>query len=565
MSLSQRGRAQAQSMNRTSVHICLAACALTVGTAQGQMSNPVIRVTSRLVEVSVVVHDKKGEPVSDLTQDDFVLYDKGEEQKIRQFAVNSENTKPEDVPAMAEGVVSNRFVTVRVNDKLQMVRLPDSLTVILIDGLNTRFPDQAQAKAALSKFIRRFHSGDQVAIYTLSNELRVLHDFTSDTASLLAAIDRQQALNSPALAASSYADSHIGGTQAAELDELIDRGNAQVAALNEGRRAEITMVALRAIAQRLAGLPGRKNLVWLSGGFPIPSGFIGGDISKKASQATWEAQSTRRIFNDAGISIYPVDARGMVGTAAWMPTTDTAVASILHMGQTPMDARAEGGVDASREVMNQLADQTGGRACLGSNDLGGCIGRAMDDGRGTYRLFFTPSHADWNGEFRELRIKLNRPGLEARYRKGYYALADPPKDPNSRQTALADAATSPVPATGMTILARVLQESTPETPTTALLVVLDGHEMGFTRNARGEQEATVDMEMLAYGDKPLPMTSSHRTVGLSLSAEEFNILMKGGVRVTVNVKTPARSQRIRVVARDSASGRVGSLDVPLKH
>ena len=101
-------------------------------------------------------------------------------------------------------------------------------------------------------------------------------------------------------------------------------------------------------------------------------------------------------------------------------------------------------------------------------------------------------------------------------------------------------------------------------PNAALSVVMDGREMTFSKNAKGEQETTVDMLMLAFGDQPTPLNQKKRTVHLSLKPEQYDLMKKGGVRVTLNVDTPAGSQRVRVIARDAASGRVGSLDVPLK-
>jgi len=98
---------------------------------------PTIRVTTRLVQVNVVVHDKKGEPVSDLKKEDFTILDKGKEQKIAVFTVDSINAPPKAWPALPPNIFSNR---------VQTADTPTSITVILFDGLNTRFQDQAYAR-----------------------------------------------------------------------------------------------------------------------------------------------------------------------------------------------------------------------------------------------------------------------------------------------------------------------------------------------------------------------------------------------------------------------------------
>jgi VWFA-related protein len=548
-------------MNKQLILLCLAGLL----SAQAPASDaPVIKVTSRLLQVSVVVYDKKGDPVRDLTKDDFVLYDKGQEQKIRYFAKEANDAPTQDVPPQGEGAVSNRFVTFKSDGKLKVQALPDSLTVILLDGLNTKFTDQHNAKESIIQFLKQIHPGDQVAIYTLTDELRVLHDFTSDTKDLLAALEAHRNSESEAVAASSYADAHEGGKQALELEKVIDRGNKLIARYTIARRAATTMTALQAIANHLAGLPGRKNLIWVSGGFPVPVGAVTGGVLRPEGRAlSGSQQSAWRVFNDAGLAIYPVDARGLLGMTDWMPSTDGRNSGMGH-GESPMDRRAQIDINESHLTMTALAEGTGGRACLNNNDISGCIGRAMNDARITYALYFTPTHNDWTGEFREIKIKLNRPGLDAHYRKGYYAMPDVPADAQTRHTLLAEAALSPLPSTGLMIVAKVLQKPTEADAHAALSVVMDGHELAFGPNAKGEQDATVDLLILPFGDEPRPLSETARRIHLSLKPEQYDVLMKGGVRVTVVVDAPAKAQRVRVVARDAASGTVGSLDIPLK-
>jgi VWFA-related protein len=526
--------------------------------------SPTIKVTTRLLQVNVAVFDKKGDPVADLTKDDFVLYDKGQQQKIRYFAKEANDAPSQDVPPQGEGAVSNRFVTFEVDGKLKVQALPDSLTVILLDGLNTKFTDQKNAKEAIIHFLKQIHPGDQVAIYTLTDSLRVLHDFTADTAELLAALEAHRNSESSAVAASSYADAHEGGNHARELEAVIDRGNKLIAGYTVAHRAATTMMALQAIANHLAGLPGRKNLIWVSGGFPVPVGAVnGGALRQEARALSGSQPSAWRVFNDVGLAIYPVDARGLLGMIDWMPSTDGRYGGVGH-GESPMDRRAQIDINESHLTMTALAEGTGGRACLNNNDIAGCIGRAMNDARVTYALYFTPTHDEWDGKFREIKIKLNRPGLDAHYRKGYYAMPDLPADQQTRHTLLAEAGLSPLPSTGLMIVAKLLEKPTEAAPHAALSVVMDGHEFAFSQNAKGEQEATVDLLILPFGDQPAPLGETARRVHLALKPEQYDVLMKGGVRVTVVADAPLKTQRVRVVARDAASGTVGSVDVPIK-
>ena len=137
--------------------------------AQDQ-TQPTIRVTTRLVQVNVVVHDKKGEPIADLKKEDFTILDKGKEQKVAVFAVDSIDAPRKAWPKLPPNIFSNR---------IQRADTPTSTTVILFDGLNTRFQDQAYARKQIVKFLGGIQPHDRVALYLLGSDLRILHDFTN--------------------------------------------------------------------------------------------------------------------------------------------------------------------------------------------------------------------------------------------------------------------------------------------------------------------------------------------------------------------------------------------------
>src|SRR6266478_2360121 len=154
--------------------LLIAACAF----AQDARSPPAptIKVTTRLVQVSVIVHDKKGQPVPDLTKSDFALFDHGKERSISVFKVESTS---QVVPRLTlpPNVYTNRLAS--------RGETPTSATVILFDGLNTKWQDQAQAKKHLVKFLQEMEFQDRVALYILGRNVSVLHDFTNDPDHLL--------------------------------------------------------------------------------------------------------------------------------------------------------------------------------------------------------------------------------------------------------------------------------------------------------------------------------------------------------------------------------------------
>src|SRR5260370_31199098 len=128
-------------------------------------------MSKRLDEGNVVVGEKRGESVSGLRRDDFTILDKGKEQKVAVFAVDSIDTPRKAWPKLPPNIFSNR---------IQRADTPTSTTVILFDGLNTRFQDQAYARNQIAKFLGGIQPHDPVALYLLGINLRILHDFTNN-------------------------------------------------------------------------------------------------------------------------------------------------------------------------------------------------------------------------------------------------------------------------------------------------------------------------------------------------------------------------------------------------
>ena len=136
---------------------------------------PVIKVATRLVQFNVIVQDKRG-PVSDLAKQDFTIIDQGKPRPIVVFHMDSrKGHAPDNAPPLPAGTFTNQHAN------------ESNSTILLFDGLNTHYTDQSYARLQIIKFIERLQPGDRVAIYALGRELQVVHDFSSDTASLIEA------------------------------------------------------------------------------------------------------------------------------------------------------------------------------------------------------------------------------------------------------------------------------------------------------------------------------------------------------------------------------------------
>lgn len=513
-----------------------------------------LRVTTRLVQVNVIVQDKKGEPVADLTREDFKLFDKGQEQPIRFFSVEASHTLPAPVTPSASNLFSNRLE--------QKGGVPTSVTVILLDGLNTRFEDLAYSRTQLIKFLGQLQPQDRVALYALTTRLRVLHDFTTDTGSLLRAMERYKGHSSPQLAAS---EPEAASTGNEDFDEFLNEANQRLADFATINRVRDTAAALEAIANHVARLPGRKNLVWVSGSFPF---YIGLDApmapgsTQERRSFTEEVERAARALNNANLAVYPVDARGLIApfsaNAAYDPGRGVRGA---RRGVPSPPVR----VSPSRtnfDTMNILAERTGGRAFYNTNDIQGSIRRAIDDSRVTYVLGYYPSHGEWNGKFREIKVEVKRPGVQVRHRRGYFALPDLPQDSKQREALLREAVVSPLDATALGLSVRVEPGDVPGARTLKTELRIEARDVTFQAEA-GRWTGAIDVLFMQRSAEGKDLAGEGKVIILRLTRERYDAIMQDGLTLTRHLRIEAGAAQLRVVVRDATSGSVGSVSIPL--
>src|SRR5258708_23476502 len=251
--------------------------------ASGQEKVPVLKVTSRLVLVDVVALDRKGGTVRDLKAEDFTMLEEGREQKLGSFSFHDsagQEAAASGAPVIAEPakMPANYFTNVpRYNANR-------ALNIVLLDGLNTRLTNQKYAREEMIKFLEKVPNGQPVAIYAMGTKLRLLQDFTTDTASLKAAIKNMK--NHP----SQVLENGTGGPDSpyaspaafeqmppAMLQQMLQFQQENIS-LQADLQVALTLEMLDSLARTLAGYPGRKNLVWVSEVFPLqimPNGSAG--------------------------------------------------------------------------------------------------------------------------------------------------------------------------------------------------------------------------------------------------------------------------------------------------
>lgn len=532
----------------------LIACLCVLGVGGVAQEPPLLRVTTHLVQINVVVHDRKGQPAADLTRDDFVLLDQGQPQKIRVFSVESSRPLPtpgRPAPAKTAPLPQNYF-----SNRLERPSgTPTTATVILFDGLNTRFEDQVYARSELVKYLGQIQPQDRVALYALGRDLRVLHDFTNDTASLLRVLARHRGVHSTELAASEPAEPDTGSE---ELDAWLGGVDQLMADFYTVNRTRQTLKAIEAIAQHVSRLPGRKNLIWLSGGFPFSIGFDDLDEltnpARERRQFADEIERTARALNEANLAIYPVDARGLVGLPSYSATGRKA--------PKPGQSVVPKSIWRNQETMEALAERTGGEAFYNVNDLKGAIRRAVEDARVTYVLGYYPTHASWDGKFREVKVQVKRRGLNVRHRAGYFAFPERQETPQQRDEALREAVWSPLEATGIGLLVRVLPGASAASTQWRVATLVEPRNI--TLELKGEHwVGTLDALFVQLSAEGRNLAGVTHTLNFDLTREAYERTMKQGAMLVKPLEIAEGAAQLRVIVRDTRTGSVGSVTVPI--
>jgi VWFA-related protein len=508
---------------------------LAAQTTSSTQQKPTFRAETRLVQVSVVVQDKARRPVPDLTAADFQLLEDGKEQPIALFSVQSETATR--VVSLPPGTFTNRFESATAS----------GVTVILFDRLNTLWEEQGHARQHLIKFLGQLRPSDRVGLYVLeSTQVRVVHDFTSDASSLLRALQQVQGLTSVEQAAGEEKIRGVAPVGIASVDAETERWlretQAQISGFFLTRRAESTVSALEAIAGYLRGVRGRKNLIWISGAFPA----LFNDAIAQRSMYNDLVRATRAL-NAADVAIYPVDARGLVGTVGGRPADKsrpfTTMSSVM------------GNVD----TMRVIADNTGGQAYYNTNDLGTAITRAVDDSRLTYVLGYYPSHNRWDGRFRRIAVKVRRRDVEVRHRQGYRAFPAVLSTSETRQSAIARALVNPFDATAIPVAVRFQ----PGAARDSVLLTIEVDPTAVTLAPAGDLwEGKLDLAIAQALPDGRQFSSLDTTIPLRFTTETRDQMLRDGLSLTRTITLRPDLHQVRVVARDDATGEVGTVTIP---
>jgi len=589
------------------------------------------KASAQAVIVDVVVTDPKGHPIKGLHQQDFQLEEDGKLQSLHYFREFGEAKTPVSAPPAKPS--PNVFTNMTVAPD------PGSVTLILLDLLNTPPADQQFARKQLIKFLKNKPANVQFALCTLSpsknQHLRLIEGFTPDENALLAAVnsgrasaramswesatEAQNAVSSVTELAQSDANSHwenlLSGLQ--KMQEYEKESDTS-------ERAGLTIDALSQLARYLSGIPGRKNLVWLSGSFPVdfaPNPEVDMPSVESHNYAGLVRQAAN-LLAQGQVTVYPVDVRGLVGTDIGASANNIGLAPLgpqsaipVAVGQTARDGsipkpgqtilispnetfqdqtmQALSARSAEFDAMNQLAQGTGGKAFYNSNAIEEAMATAVEQGSNYYALSYSPPNKNYDGRFRKIKVAVAEKGYHLHYRPGYFA--DDPhgtdhgsdKDaklnrnlgvaamqhgsPQSRQILFAVRVVPVGPKkkaenAGSMLVASRKKPVLPATVEVQHYVIdfaVDSSTLRFIPEENGDYGGALDLRMAAYDKDGQQLTGLSSAWAASLKPAAYKDVLNGGVRIEQALDVPVQAASLRLGIADPTSNFMGTLELPL--
>ncbi|HEY0161116.1 MAG TPA: VWA domain-containing protein [Edaphobacter sp.] len=556
--------------------LCVLLCLMPAANAVAQTAT--IRASAQIVVVDVTVTDSRGIAIHGLKQTDFTVMEDNAPQTVAHF----------DEHTAATAVVLPQMPALAPNTYTNYTPAPAdaAVNILLIDTLNTPLNDQANARQKLITFAKSMKPGTNLAVFSLGAQLVMLQGFGADSKLVLAAVTNGLNVQQSPTLPDSFSAEALSDTvriPSPTIKETMRQGEVQHTSDQNRLRIVTTLNAMNQLARYLAGVPGRKNLIWVSGSFPltflpnmnVKNSFITTDSFQS------EVRETTNLLARSQVAIYPVDARGAQTT----PLSDVSSSRYAYgSGKVlgDVDTFSTQNVD-EQGTMRHLAEATGGNATLNNNDLGGAVERAIDDGSSYYTLTYSPSDKAKSG-YHKITVKLAEEKYRLAYRDGYYADdsakpaavtgsgaalpdfmqvamqrgAPPPTQILFKALFAADSKTSEKPAEG-----NVAAQSKPPYRIITIAYAANPGDITMPAGANGLRHVDLDFVALVYDRDGRLFTQQVNRVDVFAKPEAVQDFAREGVRFQQQIAVPAKGEYyVRSGIHDLLGDRIGAIEVP---
>ncbi len=528
-----------------------------------------VRLKTDLFEVRAVVTDAKGRLVDSLRKEDFELLENNRPQTISFFSIEHVVSDATSQPPSIKDNASNMSTS-------RAGAAPGRTILLFVDTLHLTFPDVIQTKQALRHFVdHQMTDRDVVALVSSGGSLGLLSQFTADRQMLRFAIDRLPSGSSgrgtfftPYLSAQIVRGDEDALTVAAQIvkseegvrasppgmepdfaAKIVARQRAvEILSETENKR-RLTLLTLREVAERMAGMPGQRLIVYYTDGFSLRG--------TKGETETSDVESVTSRAVRSGVVIYSMDVRGLYVN----PIFDAGAGEIFSAGNN-LSLVTGYLSDSTREAedgMNALAKDTGGEAFFNTNDLKGALRKALDDNGAYYTLAYYPSDEE-DKSFRRITLRVrNHPDYKVRTQKGYSPIetkkAEAARTPQER---LSQAIMSPLGVTELVISASAaFFASEADNAQVSYELHIDGHNLDY-REQSGHVHFELEVVTMIYDLSGKRVEAFAETVNANLLPQRLELARRNGLNYSKRVALKPGLYQFRVGVRELSTERIGA-------
>ena len=554
-----------QYRNLRPVYLLLALSSMQVQTLRSQTANsqiPTIKTEANVVLVDVVVTQGKTEPVVGLHREDFQVSEDGRPQTISFFEEHTGGTvSPVTLPPMPPDVFTN----------YPTIKMTDSINVLLLDSLNTQAVDQTYVRPQMVKYLRgelAAPTGARLAIFTLGQTFHMVRGFTAESSATL------KALIDPKSGTEAKFEPQMASPHRIVSENLACEGIRSPAGqaacrdfMNEeraeraGDRISMTLQAFQALARYLAQFPGRKNVMWISGTFPL-SFFP--ETSRRGGHGKYQSEirQTAELLTADQVAVYPISATGISGEEA---TSSDRYGRPVREGYSELPEQI---------AMEALAQDTGGKPFYNTNDLSSAMKEAINIGSHYYTLTYTPSNKKPDGRFRRIEVKGINQSYKLAYRRGYYT-KNPDSEPAVEQN-LASDPLLPLMSFGMPgfaeILYKVRVSALPDDSSAApqksvvrygLDFAISPQDVKLETRVGGVRSGSIEVAVIAYNYDGKVLITVSKKIPIRLQPDVFAALERVGFQLHEEIDLPKADVFLQTGIYDLMAHHAGTLEIPL--
>lgn len=519
-----------------------------------QQGNFILRSQTNEVLVDVRVTDKRGQPVTGLTKDNFRVLEDGTPQTITSFSFeNVEHLATAGAESGPPPVINLAKLPPNTNPK-ELVQ-DHRLLVLFFDMSSMQVDDLMRALKAATDFVHtRMTPADLVAVVTYTSILNVNQDFTNDRDVLDKTLRSLRVGESSSLADSGTTGD--AGTTTSSGEEVVNQDVSAAFTPDETEfnifNTDEKLAAVESLAKMLKDIPGRKSVIHFSSG-----------VQKTGVDNDTQLLATTDAANKADVSLYTVDARGL---AALPPGGDASTASpsgtAVYTGaavHSQINSMHE-----TRETLATLAIDTGGKSFYDLNDFGEAFRVVQSDNSTYYLLGYSPSNTRSDGRFRRIKVEVSEPGVKVEARPGYFA----PKDfrqftREDKEVQLEQAMNLDSPFVDLPLAIETAYFREPDKRYYVVLAAkIPSSAVSFLKKSANHQ-TEFDFAWQATDSAGHTVAALRDTLPVKLNPDIYAQVVSSSFLYEGGFVLPPGKYKLKVVVRENQSGKIGTFEEPL--